>query len=251
MTRLGFEPRAHSLKGSCSTDWANGSCFKRFLRLGGVIIAGIFFKVKLFFKKMQKIQNCPLNSATLSDWSIHGLFDELFMVFHFVFFYIFLFYWGAFYFDDTGKIKKRLWFVYTINMLAYGPCAGALADESPKSKIIQKCQNVNWPWGHQKSNLRKWQTPLKVSARRAGLESGVKMVDSWVIWWVFYFFLNRKSSISLVFLIFWGPLGLWPHARRVGAIPIVKERATSRVMAEIRFDILPAKVASDPPYFGG
>ena len=24
-----------------------------------------------------------------------------------------------------------------------GPCAGALADESPKSKIIQKCQNVN------------------------------------------------------------------------------------------------------------
>ena len=70
----------------------------------------------------------------------------------------------------------------------YGPCAGALADESPKSKIIQKCQNVNWPWGHQKSNLRKWQTPLKVSARRAGLESGVKMVDSWVIWWAFDIF---------------------------------------------------------------
>ena len=25
----------------------------------------------------------------------------------------------------------------------HGPCAGALADESPKSKNTQKCQNVN------------------------------------------------------------------------------------------------------------
>ena len=44
---------------------------------------------------------------------------------------------------------------FTLFGLSNGPCAGALADESPKSKIIQKCQNVNWPWDHQKSNLRK------------------------------------------------------------------------------------------------
>ena len=98
----------------------------------------------------------------------------------------------------------------------HGPCAGALADESPKSKIIQKCQNVNWPWDHQKSNLRKWQTPLKVSARRAGLESGVKMVDSWVIWWVFEFFKNRNFLILLFSLIFLGLLGLWPHGPAQG-----------------------------------
>ena len=32
---------------------------------------------------------------------------------------------------------------YMSTQQIYGPCAGALADESPKSKIIQKCQNVN------------------------------------------------------------------------------------------------------------
>ena len=54
VTRVGFEPTTTSLKGKCSTYWANESFLLALLGKWGEIIVKKFLIVKGFWKKIEK-----------------------------------------------------------------------------------------------------------------------------------------------------------------------------------------------------